>query len=83
MVYTADMKLFLTLLTVSALVACANSGSVEKKREPDITQIAQELGCTSDQMPVCIEVNCEPEDYRCADRGDVRDLFGAGDHWRW
>jgi hypothetical protein len=30
---------------------------------------------------VCIDVNCEPDEFSCVEREDARKLFRADDHW--
>ena len=67
------------LLCLAVLGACATPAPVDRQREPRVDEIARALGCAADQVAVCIEVNCEPQDYVCAARGDVKELFGADD----
>lgn len=62
-------------LCLAVLAACATGETVDRRYEPDVGEIRRMLGCGSDQVAVCIEVNCEPADYVCAARGDFRDMF--------
>ena len=73
------MKAIPTLLSAClglALVGgCATSETVNREPKPDLRQIAQALGCTKNQVAVCIDVDCDAEDYVCADKTEMRELF--------
>jgi hypothetical protein len=69
----------LAMMILAMLTACAGGGPVDPVREPGIEQIAEAIGCTSEEVAVCIEVNCDVEDYQCAARDDVRRMFKAGE----
>jgi len=69
-----------------AAVCVAISACVAEQPYPtsQVTQTTPEeaarlLGCRSDEVAFCIGTNCELEDYQCANRGDVRELFKAGE----
>lgn len=66
-------------ILVASLTACAGSEPTALKREPSASEIAQIIGCAPNEVALCIEVNCELEEWRCADSNDVRDMFKAGD----
>ena len=70
-------------LKIVGLAACASTKSTDRDRDrdrdPDISQIAELIGCRPDEVAVCIEVNCEPDQYACTNRGDVKDMFKAGE----
>lgn len=68
-------KIWLFGACMSGLAGCAGNDPLGRPLQPDENDMAQVLGCTSDQIAVCIEVSCRPEHYRCTDRGDVRDMF--------
>ena len=51
----------------------------DRKRPPSAEEAARVLGCTDDQAAVCIQTNCEIEEFYCANREDVRMMFRAGD----
>ena len=65
-----------TWLLVSTLAACAAAeGPVSSKRPPRPAEMVRTLGCGPNEVAVCIEINCDAEDYRCAPRGSARDLL--------
>jgi hypothetical protein len=73
-------KIILLLVAIAASFAgCVNTDHVASARPPDHAEIAKSLNCTSEQVALCVETNCEPEEFQCADRGDVRDMFKAGE----
>ena len=63
------------------LIACAAPGPVDPTKEGRrsealvMSEIRAELGCSEDQALVCIETNCRPENYACADERDIRRMF--------
>ena len=67
------------LLAGSVLMSCAGREPVEQAAPPDVEQIARELGCGGDEVAVCIDVNCEPEEFQCVPRNDVKRFFKAGE----
>lgn len=69
-------NLFLTALIFS-LAACGATGPVEDRRKPRPEEIARSLGCARDEVAVCIEINCDAEDYQCAPRGSARDMLSG------
>jgi hypothetical protein len=66
-------------ILVASLTACASSEPRAQNREPSASEIAQIIGCAPNEVALCIEVNCELEEWRCADSDDVRKMFRAGD----
>jgi hypothetical protein len=70
---------FLLTILVASVTACASSGPNEHPREPSAAEVAEVIGCNSDEVALCIETNCELEEWHCAPRNDVRDMFKAGD----
>lgn len=70
-----NCKLLLLLPCVLALAACATGEPVERESRPDNEQIANELGCAADEVAICVDINCEPDDYVCAEKGEMRRLF--------
>ena len=52
---------------------------VERTRMPSPEEAASVLNCADDEIAICIQTNCELEDYACASREDARKLFKAGD----
>jgi len=72
-------QITLLMACLVALAACAGSEPVNPSGEARIEEIAKSIGCTSDEVAVCIEVDCKPEDYYCAAREDVRKMFKAGE----
>ena len=74
-----ETKLLVLAILVALLTACASSEPYERTREPTASEVAKLIGCRSNEVALCIEVNCELEEWRCADSNDVRDMFKAGD----
>ena len=73
-------RITLLLVAIAASFAgCANTDRVASARPPDHAEIAQSLNCTSEQVALCSETNCEPHEFHCADRGDLREMFKAGE----
>jgi hypothetical protein len=46
---------------------------------PSPEEAASVLNCADEEIAICIQTNCELEDYACASREDARKLFKAGD----
>ena len=42
-------------------------------------EAARLLGCDHDEVAVCIQTNCELEEYHCAPREDAKKMFRAGE----
>ena len=74
-----EINLLALAILVASLTACAGSEPTARTRDPSASEIAQIIGCSPQEVALCIEVNCELEDWRCADSNDVRDMFKAGD----
>ena len=68
-------KLLLTVC-VAGLVGCASS----EDPRPLAKNSDQSVRCGEDQVAVCIDVDCRPEEFVCSNREDVREMFKAGDH---
>jgi hypothetical protein len=64
-----------------ALGACAASDPRTSARLTQTTpaEAARALGCNDDEVAVCMDSNCELEEYYCAPREDVRKMFKAGE----
>ena len=69
----------LLLTGCAVLTACASGKQTKSLRQVDATEIAAAAGCSRDEVAVCIEIDCQPEEYRCAPRADVLGLFKARD----
>lgn len=67
------MKRATLILTLPLVGACAAGG--DGAGRPTVAEIARDLGCRDDEVAVCIEVNCQPEQYTCVPRGRVRDMM--------
>ena len=74
---TIGQSLLLTACVV--LSACASSEQTKALTQVDAKEIAAAAGCSRDEVAVCIEIDCQPEEYRCAPRADVLSLFKARD----
>ncbi len=79
---TRYLQTLLLALAGIGLAACAGTETAPREQDPDIEQIAREIGCTPEEVAVCIDVSCEPDEFYCADRTDVRKLFRAGEFTR-
>jgi len=73
----ARKKLLMLAICTVGIGACANTQHAE--REQHVKDIAQTIGCAEDEVAFCVETNCEPEEYVCTNRGDVREMFKAGE----
>lgn len=69
----------LILAGCAVLSACASNEHSKTLQQVDATEIAAAAGCSRDEVAVCIEIDCQPEEYRCAPRADVLGLFKARD----
>jgi hypothetical protein len=68
------------LIWVCAILgACASGGETRQLEVIDPKEIAKAAGCAHDEVAVCIEIDCQPYEYRCAARSDVLKLFKAGE----
>ena len=65
----------LLLAGFALLQGCATGKPEELRSAPEVTKMHEQLGCRSDEVAVCIDVDCEPEDYVCTRRTDFRDAF--------
>lgn len=65
----------LVTIVVTCLTACAGTEPNYRTSEPSAAEVAKAIGCSSDEVAVCIEVNCELEDWQCSPRDDVRQMF--------
>ena len=65
----------LAIVVVICLTACASTEPNYRTSEPSAAEVAKAIGCSSDEVAVCIEVNCELEDWQCSPRDDVRQMF--------
>ena len=67
------------VVTCAFLVACAGNGESRNLEKTYNSEIAQAIGCEPDEVAVCIEVNCELDEYKCSARENVREFFKAGE----
>jgi len=65
----------LPLLCLLQLGACATEETRDRPPEIGDEAISQQIGCTEDQVAICIDVDCGPDDWACADRSSLRDMF--------
>jgi hypothetical protein len=77
-----ETKFLMLTICLIGLTACASSEPNEHVREPSAAEIAELIGCNSEEVALCIEINCELEEWHCAPRSEVRDMFKAGDFER-
>ena len=74
--FVRNLKLTLPqLLLMLTIGACATEETLDPPAELGSREIWEELGCADDQVAICIAVHCQPEDWVCADRAALRDLF--------
>lgn len=72
-------NLLLLLIWLTALSACAGREAVDRQPAPNIGKTTHTVDCPSGQVAVCVDVNCEPEEYQCADKENVKRLLGVRD----
>ncbi len=65
----------LPMLCLATLSACATEEVLDQPPELGGEQISQRLGCTEDQVAICIDVDCGPDDWACTDRASLREMF--------
>lgn len=77
-------KALLSLLHIAiliALIGCASNsprelgaaaGPVNTGPEVSIEEIRAVLNCRRDEVAVCMDTDCDAEDYACAKRDDLR-----------
>ncbi|MEM7432969.1 MAG: hypothetical protein AAF351_13700 [Pseudomonadota bacterium] len=58
------------------LAGCANEGgrTLDKVGRHEVAEYA---GCSNDQVAMCIDTNCEPDEFQCVDRGDAHSILGV------
>ena len=66
----------LLLLCLSVLIGCATGDPVDRRPEPDIDEIARALRCGPGKMPFCVDADCGPADYYCADKQRALEMLG-------
>jgi len=61
------------------LGACATTDTElrEQHRYPTAQEAAIRIGCSEEQVAMCVAINCELEDYYCSNSDDVRKMFKA------
>jgi hypothetical protein len=72
-------KYLMLAICLTGLAGCASSEPTEQAREPSASEVAELIGCNSDEVALCIETHCQLEEWRCVPRSDVKDMFKAGD----
>jgi hypothetical protein len=70
-----EVRLLMLAICLIGLTACANSGPNERAREPSASEIAQLIGCNTEEVALCIESHCQLEEWRCVPRSDVKYMF--------
>ena len=69
------LLILLSVFTVACLTACATEEPREREPRMGDREIWEKLGCAEDQVALCIAVHCGEDDWVCADRSALRDLF--------
>jgi hypothetical protein len=77
-----ETKFLMLAICLIGLTACASSEPKEHAGEPSAAEVVKLIGCNSDEVALCIEVNCDIEEWHCAPSDEVRDMFKAGDFER-
>lgn len=67
-------------VVATLLASCAVDKSQPLKRDPGPQKMAEELGCTEQEVALCVEVDCRPEDYSCVNREDARRILGVPEY---
>lgn len=64
---------FLPVCTLCFFVvaACATVDRGERQVKPNAAAIARALGCGPDEIAFCVDTDCAPADYYCADKNEV------------
>ena len=78
------MRDLFTICCIVGLGGCATTEPEprDQHRYPTAQEAAISLGCSDEQLAMCIGINCELEDYYCADKDDVRKMFKADEFRR-
>ena len=65
------------LCSLCVLVISACAGEAPRERPPELggQEIWEMLGCAEDEIAICVAVHCAADDWVCADRDSLRDLF--------
>ena len=74
-----ETRFLMLAICLIGLTACASSEPNEQVREPSASEIANLIGCNSEEVALCIDTHCQLEKWRCVPRSDVKDMFKAGD----
>lgn len=72
-------KPLLLLFCLAALSACASRESVDNRPTADIGKTTHTVDCPLGQVAVCVDVNCEPQEYQCTEKRNVKRLLGVRD----
>ena len=76
---------FLIVGCLLGMLGCASTDVGEedyvadRKRPVTPVEASKLLGCNDDEVAICIQTNCEIEEYYCTPREDARKMFRAGD----
>lgn len=65
---------------VGFLAGCAGDTSKPLQRDPGAREMARVLGCAENEVAICVDTNCTPEDYRCVHREDARQMLGVPEY---
>lgn len=71
----ARLAILLQSSSLIMLAACATGGPDDGMQDTQADAMSVELGCGPNQIAVCVDNICEPEDYVCAERDGLRDMF--------
>jgi len=70
----------LQFASLALVAACASGDSIDQRYAPAASEAQHSLQCGPGRVAVCVEVNCDPSDYVCAEQRDLRGLFEPRNH---
>ena len=84
----AIRHILVSAMCLSVLAACALEPvnkpveAVHRGSGEEIAELRRQTGCSEGEVLVCIQMNCMPENYACADPRAVRRMFETRTkHW--
>ena len=73
----------LAILFVAIFAAgCAVEGG-RKLDKVGRHEVAEYAGCSHDQVAMCMDTNCEPDEFQCVDRADAHTMRGVPEFPRY
>lgn len=90
MVYNRTMQNIQSPLRNIAVIAllgvfvagCAVEGG-RKLEKVGRHEVAEFAGCGPDEVAMCVDTNCEPEEFKCVERGNAAQVLGVPEFPRY